>query len=134
MVSLTLGAHARGVQYLVCVCVSVWHRHYAQRNVQPIRATERPTEGTYGNLESILNMAFFALFKSDGVKKPVCAYLTDGATFSQKFRRQGRCLTATTEYGTVFLLIQGFCFCSLLRYMFVNACAFSEPRTRATAL
>ena len=115
----------------VCVCVCLVPR------VPPLRATERPTEGTYGNLESILNMAKNALFKSDGVKKPVCAYLTDGATFRQKFRRQGRCLTAATEYGTVFQLIQGFCFCSLpytFRYMFVNACAFSEPRTRATAL
>ena len=32
-------------------------------------------------------------------------------------------------------LVQGFCFCSLpytFRYVFVNACAFSEPRARAT--
>ena len=34
-------------------------------------------------------------------------------------------------------LVQGFFFCSLLytfRYMFVNACAFSEPHAHATAL
>ena len=38
---------------------------------------------------------------------------------------------------SVVQLVQGFCFCSLpytFRYMFVNACAFSEPRARATVL
>ena len=79
------------------------------------------------------------------------SYGADGATFRQKFRRQGlfwffQSLTAgyklpgrvrqrATSLSAV-QLVQGFCFCSLpytFRYMFVNACAFSEPRARATA-
>ena len=81
----------------------------------------------------------------------VTSYGADGATFRQKFRRQGlfwffRSLTAgyklpgivnqrATSLSAV-QLVQGFCFCSLpytFRYVFVNACAFSEPRARATA-
>ena len=51
---LTLGVHARGLQYLVCVCACV----SPAPRVLPLRATERPTEGTYGFGAIWLNMAF----------------------------------------------------------------------------
>ena len=61
--------------------------------VLPLRATERPSEGTYGIGAIWKKYGVFsknALFKSYGVKKPtslVCG--ANGATFRQKFRRQG---------------------------------------------
>ena len=80
------------------------------------------------------------------------SYVADGATFHQIFQRQGldwffQSLTAgyklpgivrqrATSLSAV-QLVQDFCFCSLpytFHYMFVNACAFSEPRAHATAL
>ena len=142
------------------VCLSVRHHescHYAQRSVQPKVPTASAQAGKHFKYGVFSKNA---LFKSYGMKKPtslVCHVLTatsygaDGATFRQKFRRQvlfwffqsltagyklpGKVRQRATSLSAV-QLVQGFCFCSLpytFRYMFVNACAFSEPRARATA-
>ena len=124
---LTLGAHARGLRYLVCVCVCLCVRqhescHYAQWSVQPKVPTASAQSGKHFKYGVFSKNA---LFKSYGVKKPTSlgliatSYGADGATFRQKFRQ----------------LVQGFCSLPYtFRYMLVNACAFSEPRARATDL
>ena len=57
---LTLGAHVRGLQYLVCVCVCLAPR------VQLLCATERPTEGTYG-FSSTGKHFKYGVFSKNGV-------------------------------------------------------------------
>ena len=69
MLSILLAANPRRAcagglrKYVVCVSVCPAPR------VLPLRATEGPTEGTYGFGAIWLNMAF-SLFKSYGMKKP----------------------------------------------------------------
>ena len=53
---LTLGAHARGLRYLVCVCVCV--SVCPAPRVLPLRATERRYLRPRRKLKNILNMAF----------------------------------------------------------------------------
>ena len=100
------------------------------------------------NLENILNMAFSLCSRPTSL---VCAYrniiwrrcsdispeISKTEPFLVLSKSNGR-LQATWQRATslsAVQLVQSFFFCSLrytFRYMFVNACAFSEPRARAT--
>ena len=126
--------------------------------VLPLRATEHPTEGTYsfGAIWKIWRFLFVQKLWREKANKLISTYVltatsygANGATFRQKFLRQGlfwffQSLTAgyklrgiVRQRATSLSAVQDFCFCSLLytfRYMFVNVYAFSEPRARATAL
>ena len=157
--SLTLGAHTpQGYgTWSVCVsvCLCVRHHescHYAQRSVQPKVPTASAQSGKrfkYGVFSKI------ALFKSYGVKKPTSlrAYRdiiwrrwSDISPEIWAFSGSFKVLTAGYKLPGVVRqraslsavqFVQGFCFCSLpytFCYMFVNACAFSQPHARATAL
>ena len=69
MCLLTLGAHARGLRYLVCVCdslsLSVCPAHEsAQRSVQPKVPTASAQSGKH------FKYGVFSKYKSYGVKKP----------------------------------------------------------------
>ena len=67
-----------------CVCVYVCLRVCPAPRVLPLRATERPTEGTYG-FGAIWEYGVFSLCSKVMTK----SYGADGATFRQKLRRQG---------------------------------------------
>ena len=139
----------------VSVCVSVRHHescHYAQRSVQPKVPTASAQAGKHFKYGVFSKNA---LFKSYGVKMPtslVCTYrdiiwrrwsdispeISKTRPFLVLSKSNGR-LQATWQskaasyYSLSAVQACTGCFCSLLRYMFVNACAFSEPRARATA-
>ena len=70
--SLTLGAHAqRGLQYLVCVSVSVC----LLPRFLPLRATRRPKSDTNGFSATLALFCDFgknAAFESYGVKELIC--------------------------------------------------------------
>ena len=145
----------------LCVCLSVCLSGTTSPATTRNRASNRRYLRLRRNLGNILNMAFslkmlcskVMAWKSQQANKYVLtatSYGADGATFRQIFRRQGlfwffQSLTAgyklpgiVRQRATSLSAVQhGFCFCSLpytFRYMFVNACAFSEPHARATAL
>ena len=117
----------------VCLCVCPAPR------VLPLRATERPTEGTYG-IGAIWNMAFSRFVQKVWRKKANKLTVTSyWRRWSDIFRRQGlfwffQSLTAGYKLpGRVRQRATSLSAIQLSYTMFVNACAFSEPRARATA-
>ena len=110
---------------MVCVWVSVC----PAPRVLPLRATERPTEGTYGlgaSWKTLLIWRFLRfvqkLWRENANKLTATSYGADGATFRQKFRRQGlfwffQSLTAgyklpgrVRQRATSLSAVQGFAF------------------------
>ena len=107
--------------------------HYAQRSVQAKQSGKHFKYGVFS--------------KSYGVKKPtsfVCAYRDiiwrRWSDILPEISKTGPFLVLSKSNGQlqgsellVFQLYSSFCLPYTFRYMFVNACAFSEPRARATA-
>ena len=146
------------VSVCLSVCLCVRHHescHYAQLSVQPKVSTASSQSGKHFKYGVFSKNALFKKLWREKANKLISSYVltatsygADGATFRQKFgpflvlsksngRLQATCVVrqrATSLSAVQF--VQGFCFCSLpytFRYM-VNACAFSQPHARATAL
>ena len=132
----------------MCLCVSLsgTTSPATTRNGASNRRYLRPRR----KLENIFVFSKNALFKSYGVKMPtslVCAYRdiiwrrwSDiSPEISKKglfwfFQRQtaGYKLPGRVRQRAT-IVFQPYRLFAFVRYMFVNACAFSEPRARATA-
>ena len=123
------------------LCLGLCTRVSLCPRVLPLRATERPTEGTYGFSAIWVQYGVFSLFKSYGVKKPTSLCMTlclpqhDMAPMERHLARYFglfwffQSLTAGYKLPGIVReratsdspvqLVQGF-----YTSMFVNACAF----------